>query len=216
MQAQPPRILIVVSRRFNGHEFWTALGVLKENGIKFDVVASDKLIMDELTFKPVRIKLQFSECTPELIDSYDGLMVISGNPKDTESHWHHDLVQEWVVRANNRNIPIAGICCSAPTVRKAARGKRVSFFPLVRSRILLEEAGAICTTVAVSVDQNLVTAEHEMATQMWAECFCKLMRGEDADPKLQDSGYVPRGRKKKPIPEIARLQAQPPVHKKAK
>jgi len=41
--------------------------------------------------------------------------------------------------------------------------------------LLLEQAGAICVNVTITVDGNLVTAENQMGTEVWAECFASLL-----------------------------------------
>ena len=194
------RVLVVVARRYNGHELWTALGVMQEHGLEFDVVSTDYLIEDEVTFQANRIQLTLDDVDPEKVRQYDGLMFVSGNMKDTELYWKHPTTQEYVREAFEAKIPIAAICCSVPTIRNAAKGKRVSFFPLVRSRVLLQDAGAILQSVSISVDGNLVTAEHQMSSQRWAEFFCQVLDGEDVDTRLVDSGFVPKGRSQRRLP----------------
>lgn len=183
------KILVVVARRYNGHELWTALGVLQQADIDFEVVSTNTIIADEITGRPNKIERTLDEV--DSLEGFDGLMIVSGNMDDTEAYWYDPRVQKLVQQA--RMLPTAAICCSVPTIRHIAKGRKVSFFPLIRSRLLLEEAGAIPQTVSVTVDGNLVTAEHQMATQLWAEMFVKVLKGEPADPKLQDSGFTPKG-----------------------
>jgi hypothetical protein len=93
-----------------------------------------------------------------------------------------------------------------PAIREVTRGKKVSFFPLIRSRQMLSAAGAILQTVALTRDQNLVTAEHQMASQMWANEFCNLLEGLPTQYALMDSGFVPKGRERKPIPAVENIR----------
>jgi len=174
------RVLVVVSRKYNGHEFWVALWRLQEVGVKYDVIASDNLIIDEITGEVVRLQVTFDDVLPGDMIAYNGLMFIFGDMPLTEIHWHHPLTQGLVAEAHRLDLPIAAICCSVPSIRRAANGKRVSAFPLVRARILLEDAGAILTHVAVTVDGKLVTAEHQMATQEWATLFVDVVLGKPA------------------------------------
>lgn len=197
-------VLVVVARQYNGHELWTALGTMQERGHTFEVISTETLIEDEVTHQRNTIKRTLAD-VPDL-GGFDALMFVSGNMKDTEAYWRDARTQAYVTEAKQRDIPIAAICCSVPTIRKAAEGKQVSFFPLVRSRVLLEDAGAICRTVALTVDGKLVTAEHQMATQMWAEAFCDVLEGRTPEVTLQDSGYVPLGRPRKMDPDLARLR----------
>jgi putative intracellular protease/amidase len=193
-------VLVVCARRYNGHELWTALGVMKNRGHTFEVVSTDYIIQDEITMQPTRIKRTIDEVNPD--DVEDGFMIVSGNMRDTEAYWKNDRVLSYFHYADANALPIAAICCSVPTARFAAKGKRVSFFPLVRSGQLLVDAGAIPTTVALTRDGNLVTAEHQMASEMWAEEFCNMLEGKPQEYFFHDSGFVPRGSERKPIPGL--------------
>lgn len=194
------KVLIVVAQRFNGHELWTSLGILQRRGHEFEVTSVGTTLVDEVTYFATKIERTIDE-VPTL-KGFDGLLFVSGNMQDTESYWHDNRALRYVDEAIKRDLPIGAICCSVPTVRKAAKGKVVSYFPLIRSTTLLEEAGAKLSTVSISVDGKLVTAEHQMATQMWITYFCDVLEGKEPDPGLIDSGYVPQGRERKPIPEL--------------
>jgi len=198
------QVLIVVARRYNGHELWTTLGVLQQRGHKFEVISTHTLIADEVTGQKNRIKRTLDD-VPDL-NGFDALMFVSGNMADTELYWRNPTTLAYVDEAIVRNLPIAAICCSVPTIRKAAKGKKVSFFPLVRSRELLSNEGAVLQTVALTVDGKLVTAEHQMATQMWVEAFCDVLENKDPNVRLVDSGYVPKGLPRRPDPDLEKLR----------
>lgn len=199
------KVLVVVAQRYNGHELWTALGVLQQHGIEFEVISTQYIISDEITREPNRIERLLTEDTT--LEGFDGLMFVSGNMSDTEAYWNDPRTQRLVDEAKGKDLPLAAICCSVPTVRAATVGKKVSFYPLVRSRILLEEAGAELQSVSISVDGNLVTAEHQMATQVWAESFAKVLLGEEVNLNLRDSGYVPKGKSERRLhPRLEKLR----------
>ena len=197
-------VLILVAEKYNGHELWVTLGVLQSRGHSFEVASTGYLISDEVTGQPNKIGLLVSDI--KSVDKYDALMVVSGDMAKTEAYWTLPEAQKIVGWFFEQNKPIAAICCSVPTIRKAAKGKRVSYFPLIRSRELLEQAGAIPTTLSVTVDGTLVTAEHQMATQMWVESFCDVLEGKTPEITLTDSGFEPGKREGKPIPELEYLK----------
>jgi len=201
-------VLVVCARRYNGHELWVALGVMKQRGHTFELISTDYVIQDEITMRPNRIKRIIDEVDAIEIEEgkFDAFMIVSGNMADTEAYWKHERVLTYIGTANAMSLPIAAICCSVPTIRGAAGGKKVSFFPLVRSRKLLSEAGADLQTVALTRDRNLVTAEHQMASQMWADEFCNLIEGLEPTYTFTDSGYTPKGRERMPIPEVEALR----------
>lgn len=196
-------VLVVCARQYNGHELWVALGVMAHRGHTFELLSTGKVIEDEVTHERNKIEMLIGDVpASELGNKYGAFMVVSGNMRDTEAYWTNDTVLSYIDAANKADLPIAAICCSVPTIRYAAKDKKVSFFPLVRSKQLLEGAGAILQTVALTRDKNLVTAEHQMASQMWAEEFCNLLEGKPQQYSLVESHYTPRGNERKPIPVV--------------
>lgn len=198
------KVLVVCAQRYNGHELWTFLGVLQEAGMDFEVISTNTRISDEITGQPNVIERTLDDV--KTLEGFDAVAFVSGNMKDTESYWDDPRTLSYVREAHEQDLPIAAICCSVPTVRYAAKGKKVSYFPLLRSTARLKQAGALPQTVSISVDGKLVTAEHQMATQMWAEAFVRVLNGEDVDLGLQDSGFTPGGRMKKPDPDLERVR----------
>lgn len=199
-------VLVACAKRYNGHELWTALGVLNERGHTFEVVSQATIIRDELTLRPNIIKRTVWDVKVTEVEDFDGIMIVSGNMSDTESYWDDKHVLSLVEAFDAKDKAVSAICCSVPTIRTVARNKKVSFYPLVRSRERLTMAGADLQTVAVSRDGNLVTAEHQMATQMWATAYCEVLEGLPPSIVLTDSGYMPMGRPRKPIPELERIK----------
>lgn len=197
-------VLVVCARFFNGHELWTSLGILQKQGHTFEVVSTGAIIADEITLEGKRIQRTVDEV--DNLDGFDALMFISGDMAYTEAHWTNEKILSFVDEAYARDLPIAAICCSVPVIRNAAKGKKVSYFPLLRAKEILTRAGAIPQTVSLTVDGKLVTAENQMLTQMWAESFCKVMDGEDADPGLEDTGWMPEGWERKPDPTVEHLK----------
>lgn len=194
------KVLVVVARQYNGHELWTALGVMHERGHTFEVISTVLHIVDEVTFQANIIERTLDD-VPNL-DGFDALMFVSGNMADTEAYWTDKRTLAYVDEAHERGIPIAAICCSVPTIRAAAKGKKVSFFPLIRSEQMLKRAGALCQKVSISADGNLVTAEHQMSSQVWAETFCNVMEGLPHGLELEETDFMPLGNERKPIPGV--------------
>jgi len=206
--------LVVCARRYNGHELWVGLGVIHQRGHTFEVVSQDTLIRDEITLRPNTIdRTVYKVGTHELKDRFDGLMIVSGNMADTEQYWHDQHVLELVKNQSAWERPLAAICCSVPTVRHAANGKRISFFPLTRSKKLLLAAGAIPSGVSVTADQNLITAEHQMGTHRWANAFTDLLDGKEPWVGLQPSDFPEPMRDRRPIEAVERLK--PPSMREA-
>lgn len=197
-------VLVLVAQTFNSHEFWVALGILRQRGHKVTVASTDYIITDDVSGEQNRSKFLISDIKE--IDTFDALMVISGDWANIEEYWHEPKTQKIVKQFHTAEKPIAAICRAVTTIRRAAKGKRVSFFPLVRSRELLEKAGAILCSTSVTVDGNLVTAEHQMATQMWAEAFCAVLEKKTPEIMLKPVESEPSKIERKPIPELEVLK----------
>lgn len=202
------RVLVICSRRYNQHQLWGALNVMLERGHSSEVVSTDYIIQDEESLSPNRISRTLDDLKDlqALTESFDALMVISGNHYDTESYWSDKRALAIVDAFAALERPIAAICAAVPTIRGAAAGKIVSYFPLIRSRQLLQDARAILSGSVLTRDHNIVTAANEMMTEIWAEEFCNLLEGLPQEHHFEDSGFVPKGRPRKPMPELERLK----------
>ncbi len=197
-------VLLITPPKYNPNEFWAALSVLQKNDIEFEVVSSVNIITDEKATEAFAVKL----LTDIDVDNFDGLMIISGGDiKSAVLYLHDPDIISAVEVMNQKGQPIGAICRASPLVRTVAKGKKVSVYPLLENKRLLREAGAILQNVSISVDGNLITAEHEMAAEVWAEQFVKMMKGEATDLKLVDSGFEPVGKTERRLhPTLERIR----------
>jgi len=195
------KVLVCTVRRYNGHELWQGLATLLERGHTFEITSTAEVIMDELSGKANRVSRTWDEVA--LDEEFDGLMIVSGNPKDTANLWVDDKIRQLVEAYGAK--PVAAICAAVPAIRYVASGKRVAFYPLIRSRQLLGDAGAVLTHLSVCVDQNLVTAESQARSVEWANYFCDLLEGIVPEFSLIDSGYRPLGKPYRRLKEIRNL-----------
>src|ERR1700757_3126559 len=100
------KVLVVCARRYNGHELWMSLGVLRDRSHTFEVVSQATLIRDEITYRPNTIERTVYEVgTLELQERFDAMMVISGNMADTEKYWHDNHVLQLI--EGNKERPLA-------------------------------------------------------------------------------------------------------------
>lgn len=196
------RVLVITARRFNGHEFWVGVGALTARGISYDVVSTDKVLQDEKTRERVSVKMTLDG--PFDVE-YDGLMVTSGNPKDTTLLWWDKRVREIVSWFADK--PVAAICAAVPAIRYIAEGKQVAAFPLVSAKELLRTAGAELSTKSLVLDGKIVTAEHQMRSIEWANTFADLLEGKEVSHTIVDSGFVPKGGKMRPPKPIREMMA---------
>lgn len=196
------KVLVLTVSKFNGHELWVGLGHLVKRDHEFVLASTADVLVDETTGKYTRSQVLFDDL--ESFDEYDGLMVVSGDPKETGKLWTNPKIEQIVNEFSER--PVAAICAAVPAIRSITEGKRVAFYPLVRARQLLRDSGAILTTLSLCVDGNLVTAESQARSMDWAEYFCDMLEGKEINFELKDSGHLPMGRPRRPVPEVERLK----------
>jgi putative intracellular protease/amidase len=197
-------LLIVVSQRYNYEEFWVTLRILKHRGHTFDIVSTGLKIRPETSDK-INVLSKTVYEIPSMA-GYAGIVIISGNPKDTEKYWHDKHAQMLVKQAVENNIVIAGICAAVPAVRLATRNKKVSYFPLIKSRELLEENGAILIGTSLAVDGKLVTAENEAMTEMWATNIADVLEDKLPTYILEKSSFKRKEIPRKDVPELEYLK----------
>jgi putative intracellular protease/amidase len=202
------KVLVICSRQFNGHELKNLLTGIRRGGHQYTLASTDYVLEDEVTHNMIRCRLLVQDATDE---GFDALAFSSGDMRDSEGYWTNPHCERLVKAFNDNGRPIAAICITVPAIRWAVSGKTITCFPLVRSKDLLRQAGATLSPLSLCRDQNIVTAEHQMASQMWAEEFVALIDGKPKLYNLIDSGYSPPGIPRKPIPvveDIRRKQLQ--------
>lgn len=192
--------LVICAKRYNGHELWTLLRRFQVHGIEFEVLSSQNVIRDELTLQPNTIARTLDDVTPDIMEEFDGVSVVSGNMKDTEAYWDDKRVIGILQRAKALNKVVSAICCSVPTLACVAKGVRVSPFPLVRNKQRLVRHGAILEAVSICVDEEhrVVTAENQMMTYLWADCIAAMLQGRTLDLNFTPTGYAENFKGKTP------------------
>jgi protease I len=168
-------------------------------------MSTGRIIIDEVTGEKRRLRQSFED-GPIDTTKFDGLIFTSGNMKDSEAYWTHKQARRYVDEFNQQGKPIAAICITVPVLIPAVAGKQVTCFPLIREKDMLRRAGAILSPVSVVRDQNLVTAENQMATQMWAEEYCRLLEGKPSETDLQDCNWKVKTIPRRPIAAIERIR----------
>lgn len=155
-----------------------------ESSIGYHIISAQKIISDEITEEAHYANETLEEFDLTKVTEYTALLVISGNYMDTMFHWHHAKAQQIVKAFDEADKVIAAICCSVPTVRQVLRGKRTAAYPTFDAMDLLNEAGAVLTGMSVEVDGRYITAEHQMATDLWARTIVELIQGREVTLKL--------------------------------
>jgi len=139
-------------------------------------------------------------------DGYDGLVIVSGDPKDTSDFWYNEDLLNLVAQAREKDAVIGAICAAVPAIRKVSKGVKVSAFPLKKALELLEEEGAVVTGVSLTTDKRTVTGEFEVVTAMWAENICDLLEGRKPTNILQKSEFKRKLGERRPMPEMVHIQ----------
>jgi putative intracellular protease/amidase len=169
-----------VSELYNARELFGTIKVLKENGIAIDVVSGQIYIQDENSPKQLRLKMTYETLdTQDITNRYDGVICVSGALKPTMAQWKNKVIQDIVQQMNAAGKVCAGICCAAPSVGPAMKGKRVATYDTIRAKDWCEINGAILTGKTMEIDGNVITAANEQKTEDWAEAIVQfLIKGE--------------------------------------
>ena len=194
------KVLIVVVRRYNPGEFWPLLNALLSRGHEFDIVSTSLNIQDEVRHEPNTLTITLDDI--KSFKGYQGLVLVSGNPKDTEALWYNEKVLSLVSQADKQGHILGAICAAVPAIRNVAKGKKVSAFPLKKALVMLHEAGALYQPVSLTTDTNLATAENEVMTLMWATNICDLLEGKEPTHVLHESPFKRKARERRPIPQL--------------
>jgi len=199
-------VLVVVAQKYNANELWPVLKELKAGSHSWDTAAYEDVIIDERSYKGYRASRLLKDI--DSVDGYDAVVFVSGNPKDTMAHWKDPHCKELVRQAVERELPLAGICASVPSLGPAIKGVRVSAFPLstVREEIIM--AGGLLQEISLETDGNIATAENEAMAGMWARNFRCLIERKPVEFRLQPSPFKRDTRKLKPIPEVEFLRKE--------
>jgi len=195
-------VLIVCAKRYNGHELWTLLGTLVERGHAFEVVSQDLVIKDEKTHEGHIINRTLWDVTPGEVGDYGALVIVSGNPDDTESMWEDTHIHNLLWAARKADLPIGAICMAVPILAPVCEGVKVSPFPVLRAKQRLKDHGALLQNLTISIDKRTVTAENQFCTVMWAEEICNMVEGKPPEVQLVESGFDPKGLERMMMPEV--------------
>lgn len=198
------KVLILVVRRYNKNEFWPLLRTLLDRGHEFDIASTSHNIMDEKYFEPNTIEHLIEDI--KSFDGYDAIVLVSGNPQDTEAFWHDERILSLVQQAREQDAVIGAICAAVPAIRKVSKGIEVSAFPLRKAVELLEDEGVIISSRSLTTDKRTVTGENEVTTLMWAENICDLLEGKKPSNVLHESAFKRKLGERRPMPEVVRIQ----------
>ena len=205
--------LIILPKRFNGHELFVLLKVLKDHDIKFMLLSQDEVAVEEEgVFTPggFRIKthgIVFNFPVDELI-KYSALIFVSGDLNDLEEYWNSNHITNLVKKAVDLNIVIGAVCVSIMNIHSILKGRKSTSYESLNFIERLVNTGATYVPLSVVIDGKLVTGENTLSTQNWAETIVSLILGKNPELNLQtEVGNITHRKRKarKAIPALERL-----------
>jgi protease I len=171
------RVLIAVAELYNPRELMGAIKVFRANGVAFDIVSGQTYIQEEDGPKQIKLKITYATLdTRNLASRYDAIVCISGAIKPTMFMWKCKTLNEIVRQMNAAGKVCAGICCAAPAVALAMKGKHATSYDILRAKDWCEIHGAIWTGKVMEVDGNVITASNEQKTEDWAQAIVDAIK----------------------------------------
>jgi putative intracellular protease/amidase len=157
--------------------------VLKDRGMQVTVSSYEPVIFGEMNHTAHNIKVLWNDLD---ITQFDGMMVVGGNPLATKWLWEDPQLRRFVETMAHANKPCAGICGGVAMMRYACKGKKVTFYPIRQAREALMEVGAIPVHVSIVRDGNVLTGEHRLIAEQWANEFCNMLEGKPTNIVEED------------------------------
>lgn len=167
-------ILVVTAWAYNPHELWPILTAIRKEHGTFTVLAEKPIIEEEYgKWRGKRNLPRYSVTTindfKNDIESYDGLVITSGQRTATEKLHYDKKLLEIVKAFDDQKKPIAAICVSVPVLRFIMKGRRCTCFPSYAD--LLKENGAIYEDRTCVVDKNVITVPAEIWVTVMMDKF---------------------------------------------
>lgn len=198
------KVLIVCCRHYNKSELWGALKTLSDQDIPFEVVSTQTVIVSEDGTESYNILRTISQVTTD--ESFDGILLVSGETKDTMGLWTHPHLKTLLIHFNSENKPIGAICRITAALAPVIKDREVSCYPIIAVKKILTQAGGILTNKVLTVSGNIISAEHEMIAPTWAEEFCNMLMGRPLQHSFTASGFKGKVTPRKLHPMLAHLK----------
>lgn len=196
------KVLVIIPWQYNRSELWTALGVMLKRGIEFEVVSLTKRVKADGPMPEgigeESLRLDHTVYEIDSMEPYAGIQIQSGSLESMEEIWFDKKVRQLVEEVGRDNKPASSACHGGVALRFIAEGKKISCYPLQKSKDLLRKAGAWWCSLSITVDGNLITGETQISMQTVTELFCDMLEGHEVSINLTDALPLMRTHSKLP------------------
>ncbi len=184
----------------------TTLQTLRKQRVKSYILSRSKIITAEDRSFAVSADYTFTDALLPDVTRYDGFLIISGHPKDSQFYWHYKPLQQVIETYADK--PVGAICSSVVSIRHIAKGRRVAAYPTIDAKDLLAKAGCIYSQRTLEVDGNIVTAEVDLMAGTWIEAYLRVLHGETVEIETTELDDFRRHKPRKPIKALRHLGEQ--------
>lgn len=166
-------LFVIAPARYREEEFEVTAKILSEAGIEYDIASTKTGICTGMMGGEQEAGLKISDASEK---DYDALILIGGLGA-RDFLWADDDLCKLTEEFGKSGKVIAAICL-APVIPARAgllKGRQATVFESPASLKLLEDGGANYVNIPVVSDMNIITANHPVAAEQFAEAILEKL-----------------------------------------
>ncbi|MEB3206148.1 MAG: DJ-1/PfpI family protein [Vampirovibrionales bacterium] len=180
-------LMIIAPRQFRDEELLVPRHVFIEHGLSVETVSTQLGTATGMLGGEERITKTLEDICP---DDYDAAVVVGGMGA-SQNLLHnarlHAILKAIAQKSGSKHSGIvAGICLSGalPALAGLAAGKRCTVYETPETLSILQQAGALYTNDAVTVDGCIITANGPSAAKAFAEAIVAALSAKASSCSL--------------------------------
>lgn len=160
-------LFVIAPDRYREEEFEVTEKILSESGIEYDVASTKTDICTGMMGGEQEATLKISDAS---VSDYDGLVLIGGLGA-RDFLWADDDLCKLTKEFGETGKIVAAICLAPVILARAGllKERQATVFESPASVKLLEQGGASYVKIPVVSDMNIITANHPLAAEKFAE-----------------------------------------------
>ncbi len=166
-------LFVIAPRRYREEEFEITAKAISEAGVEFDVASNGEEICTGMMGGEQKADLKIKDASES---NYDALILIGGLGA-RDFLWADDDLCRLTVEFGKAEKVVAAICLAPVILSRAGvlKGRQATVFESPASIKLLEDGGANYVNIPVVSDMNIITANHPVASEKFAEMILEKL-----------------------------------------
>ncbi|MBN1431708.1 MAG: DJ-1/PfpI family protein [Methanomicrobiaceae archaeon] len=166
-------LFVIAPNRYREEEFEVTAKILSESGIEYDVASTKTGTCTGMMGGEQEAGLEISDADEK---NYDALVLIGGLGA-RDFLWADDDLSRLTKDFGDAGKVVAGICLAPVIMARAGllKNRQATVFESPASLKLLEDSGANYVKIPVVSDMNIITANHPLASEQFAETILEKL-----------------------------------------